>query len=222
MPSAVPFTSLVFLTLAGLSPGWPSIFVEPLSCLPGGPPPANGLLVGLVQPGGAPEELLALVEIPAGGAVKYELHVPSGRMEVDRFLSMPMAYPANYGILPCTLAEDGDALDVLVLTREPLLPGAVIRVRPVGLLRMRDRGEDDHKLLAVPVDAVDPEFAGIRELEDVTPLERARIEAFFRVYKDLPDPDVEVEVGPWEGRTAALAVVDQAIDAARAKPTSSK
>jgi inorganic pyrophosphatase len=155
------------------------------------------------------------VEIPAGSAIKYELHEASGRMEVDRFLAMPMAYPANYGIFPCTLAEDGDALDVLVLTRAPVLPGAVLRVRPVGVLRMLDRGEEDDKILAVPVDAVDATFAPVRELADLAPAERDRIEAFFRVYKNLPDPGVQVEVGPWEGRDAALAVVREALAAAR-------
>ncbi len=184
-------------------------------CRPGGPGPAAGPLAGLAQPATAPDELLALVEIPAGSAIKYELHEASGRMEVDRFLAMPMAYPANYGIFPCTLAEDGDALDVLVLTRAPVLPGAVLRVRPVGVLRMLDRGEEDDKILAVPVDAVDATFAPVRELADLAPAERDRIEAFFRVYKNLPDPGVQVEVGPWEGRDAALAVVREALAAAR-------
>lgn len=185
-------------------------------CRPGGPGPATGPLAGLAQPAMAPDELLALVEIPAGSAIKYELHEPSGRMEADRFLAMPMAYPANYGIFPCTVAGDGDALDVLVLTRAPVLPGAVLRVRPVGVLRMLDRGEEDDKILAVPVDAVDATFAPVRELADLAPAERDRIEAFFRVYKNLPDPAVQVEVGPWEGREAALAIVREALAAARA------
>jgi inorganic pyrophosphatase len=81
------------------------------------------------QPPDAPDRLWALVEIPAGSAVKYELHAGTGRMAVDRFLSMSMVYPANYGVLPCTLAGDGDAIDVLVLTREPVSAGALILVR---------------------------------------------------------------------------------------------
>jgi inorganic pyrophosphatase len=135
-------------------------------------------------------------------------------MEVDRFLAMSMAYPANYGILPCTWGGDGDPLDVLVLTRAPVLPGAVLRVRPVGVLRMRDRGEEDDKILAVPLDAVDATFAPIRDLEDLVVAERDRIEAFFRVYKDLPDPSVEVQVGPWLGREASRAIILQAIQVA--------
>lgn len=168
---------------------------------------------GLEQPASAPAELLALVEIPAGGTVKYELHLESGRMEVDRFLSMPVAYPVNYGVLPCTLAEDGDLLDVLILTREPVLPGALIRVRPVALLRMLDRGEVDNKVLVVPVTAVDPAYGEIQGLGDVPRSVLDRIEAFFRVYKDLPDPDVSVEVGPWTGLDDALAEVQAALDA---------
>jgi inorganic pyrophosphatase len=182
-------------------------------CTPGGTGPTGGPLAGLVQPAGAPDELLALVEIPAGSAIKYELHEPSGRMEVDRFLAMPMAYPANYGILPCTLAGDGDALDVLVLTRAPLMPGSVVRVRPVGVLRMLDRGEEDDKILAVPTNDVDATFSPIRGLEDLAPAERDRIEAFFRVYKNLPDPDVEVEVGPWDNRDAAILTIREALAA---------
>lgn len=164
----------------------------------------------LAQPPGAPDELLALIEIPAGGQVKYELH-PSGRMEVDRFLSMPVAYPVNYGILPCTLAADGDALDALVLTRIPLLPGSLIRVRPIGLLRMLDRGEEDDKLLAVPLDSVDPTYTGIGGIEDLPAAEVERIEQFFRVYKLLPGPATPVEVGPWEGAAEARERVRRAL-----------
>ncbi len=166
----------------------------------------------LAQPATAPDELLALIEIPAGGQVKYELH-PSGRMEADRFLSMPVAYPVNYGVLPCTLAADGDALDVLVLTRIPLLPGSLIRVRPIGLLRMLDRGEEDDKLLAVPLDSVDPTYAGIRGVEDLPAAEVKRIEQFFRVYKRLPEPATPVEVGPWEGAAEARERVRRAMAA---------
>ncbi len=174
-------------------------------------PSPEGGLQGLRQPAEAPDELLALIEIPAGGQVKYELHPESGRMEVDRFLSMPVAYPVNYGILPCTLAEDGDHLDVLVLTRIPVLPGALIRVRPVGVLRMVDRGEGDDKILMVPVSAVDPTWDGVRSLEDLPAAEVQRVEAFFQVYKNLPDPTVQVEVGPWEGVESALALIRAAL-----------
>lgn len=163
------------------------------------------------QPSDAPEQLWALVEIPALSSVKYELHPGTGRMEVDRFLSMPMVYPANYGILPCTLADDGDALDVLVLTREPVAPGTLIQVRVVGILRMVDRGENDHKIVAVPTHEVDPSYAGLQDLEDLPQMDQDVVAEFFRVYKRLPDPGVNVQVGPWEDREAALQEVRAAL-----------
>jgi inorganic pyrophosphatase len=137
------------------------------------------------QPKGAPEEVLLAVEIPAGGFTKYEIN-EDGLVFVDRFQSMPVAYPANYGSMPRTLAGDGDPLDALVLTREPLHPGVLIKFRPVGVLRMTDDGEGDEKIIGVPTDKIDPTYAGIRDLGDLPPIERQRIEAFFRVYKDLP------------------------------------
>jgi len=155
--------------------------------------------------------MLALIEIPAGSSVKYELHEPSGRMEVDRFLAMPMAYPLNYGTFPCTLAGDGDPLDVLVLTRFPVAPGSLIRVRPVGVLRMIDRGEEDHKILAVPVGSVDATYDAIQSPEDLPAAELDRIHAFFQFYKELPTPAVAVEVGPWEGSEAAIELIRDAL-----------
>jgi len=159
------------------------------------------------QPRSAPDELVAMVEIPAGGQVKYELDEASGRMEVDRFLSMPVAYPVNYGILPCTEGGDGDPLDVLILTRIPVDPGALIRVRPVGVLRMRDGGEEDDKLVVVPLTGVDPTYEPVGALEDLPTTQLEAIRAFFEVYKLLPEPAGEVELGPWEGPEAARAII---------------
>jgi inorganic pyrophosphatase len=132
-----------------------------------------------------PEEAVLAVEIPAGSFTKYEIN-EAGLLFVDRFQSMPVAYPANYGSMPRTLAGDGDPLDALVLTREPLHPGVLIRFRPIGVLRMVDDGKTDEKIIGVPTDKVDPTYAGIRDLADLPAIERDRIEAFFRVYKDLP------------------------------------
>lgn len=140
----------------------------------------------VAQPAAAPDEVLLAVEIPAGGSTKYEIGEDDGLVHVDRFLSMPMAYPANYGSMPRTLAGDGDALDALVLTRAPLHPGVLVRFRPIGVLRMVDGGQQDEKVIGVPTDRVDPAYAGIRDIGDLPRDERDRIEAFFRVYKDLP------------------------------------
>ncbi len=165
----------------------------------------------LSHPAVAPAEVLALVEIPAGGQVKYELDLPSGRLRVDRFLSMPVAYPINYGIVPCASAPDGDPLDVLVMTRMPVAPGAIIRVRPIGVMTMRDRGEVDDKILAVPVSSVDPTYDAVRSPADLPALELRRIEEFFRVYKRLPDATVEVTIGEWRPASAALALLSTAL-----------
>lgn len=159
------------------------------------------------QPATVPDELMAMIEIPAGGQVKYELDEASGRMEVDRFLSMPVAYPVNYGILPCTEGGDGDPLDVLILTRLPVDPGSLIRVRAVGVLRMRDGGEDDDKLVVVPVTGVDPAYADVSTLDDLPATQLARIRAFFEVYKELPEPAGEVELGGWEGPEVARTII---------------
>lgn len=155
----------------------------------------------------APEEVYALIEIPEGSFTKYEIDADSGLLFVDRFQSMPVVYPGNYGTLPSTMAADGDPLDVIVYTREPVEPGALIRVRPIGILGMVDGGEQDDKLVAVPADDVDPTYADIRNLEDLPEAERNRLEAFFDVYKQLPEGRKKVELTGLDGREKALDAV---------------
>ncbi|GHH56465.1 inorganic diphosphatase [[Pseudomonas] boreopolis] len=162
------------------------------------------------QPKAAPEEANLAVEIPAGSFTKYEIN-EEGLVYVDRFQSMPVAYPANYGSMPRTLAGDGDPLDALVLTREPLHPGVLIRFRPIGVLRMIDKGERDEKIVGVPTDKVDPTYAGIRDLSDLPKVERDRIEAFFRVYKDLPEGRNPVELRGFGDAAEAKALVAEAM-----------
>ncbi len=127
----------------------------------------------------------AVNEIPTGSIVKYEVDPATGRVFVDRFMEMPVVYPGNYGFFPGSLAGDGDPLDVVFLTREPLAPGVVIAVRAVGILPMLDGGEQDDKVIAVPTSRIDPTFEGIQELEDLPAAELNRIEAFFDTYKLL-------------------------------------
>ena len=162
------------------------------------------------QPRQAPEEVLLAVEIPAGSFTKYEIN-EEGLLFVDRFQSMPVVYPANYGSMPRTLAGDGDPLDALVLTREPLHPGVLVRFRPIGVLRMLDKGEHDEKIVGVPVDKVDPTYARIRDLADLPEIERQRIEAFFRIYKDLPEGRNPVELSGWGDAAEAKALIGQAL-----------
>jgi len=161
----------------------------------------------LPQPGTAPQELDVLIEIPAGSIVKYELDPASGRMRVDRFQSMPVVYPANYGTVPSSLAGDGDALDVLVYSREPIVPGALIRVRPIGVLKMLDGGKRDDKVITVPADDVDPNYSEIRDIAHLPTIERERLRAFFLTYKQLPAGRELVDVQGILGANEALEVV---------------
>jgi len=157
------------------------------------------------QPKEAPEEANLAVEIPAGSFTKYEIK-DDGLVHVDRFQTMPVAYPANYGSMPRTLAGDNDPLDALVLTREPLHPGVIVRFRPIGYLKMVDKGEHDEKVIGVPTDKIDPTYANIRDLQDL-PL----IEAFFRVYKDLPEGRNPVELSGWGNAAEAKAVIRESM-----------
>ncbi|AWH17292.1 pyrophosphatase [Stenotrophomonas sp. ZAC14D2_NAIMI4_7] len=162
------------------------------------------------QPKQAPQEVNLAVEIPAGSFTKYEIK-EDGLVHVDRFQSMPVAYPANYGSMPRTLAGDNDPLDALVLTREPLHPGVIVRFRPIGYLKMIDNGEHDEKVIGVPTDKVDPSYANIRDLADLPEIERQRIEAFFRVYKDLPVGRNPVQLNGWGNAAEARAVISEAM-----------
>lgn len=167
--------------------------------------------LSVAQPDARSGEALLLVEIPAGSATKFETRA-DGLVEVDRFLRMPVVYPANYGALPSTLAGDGDPLDALVLTRAPLPPGVLVRFRPVAVLRMADGGAEDHKLVGVPADDVDPGYGHIRDLGDLPPAERERIEAFFRVYKALPERDADsVSLAGWGDASQARRLLQEAM-----------
>jgi inorganic pyrophosphatase len=167
----------------------------------------------LPQDGVAPGEAWMVVEIPHGSATKFEIDKRTGHVVADRMMSMPVVYPANYGLIPRTHAGDGDNLDALLFTREPLPPGTVVKVRVVGVLPMLDGGEQDDKLIAVPASSVDPSYDGILDIEDVPAMERERIRAFFRVYKQLPEGRKSIELQPLRDRAAALKALDEAMEA---------
>lgn len=158
-------------------------------------------------------EFNVVIEIPAGSFTKYEIDPEYGFVFVDRYQSMPVVYPANYGSIPSSLAGDGDPLDAIVYTREPILPGAVIRARAIGILKMIDGGEEDDKVVAVPVSDVDPQYDAIQELSDMPSIEMERLEAFFRVYKQLPEGRKLVELNGFEDAATAVSLVDEAIAA---------
>lgn len=160
--------------------------------------------VAKIAPGRAPpHEVNAFIEIPQGGLpVKYELDPASGALFVDRFLHTSMVYPVNYGFVPNTLAEDGDPLDVLVVTPTPVVPGSVIRARPIGVLLMSDEKGFDEKVLTVPIDQLNPFYTNVRTYEDLPTLLIAQITHFFTHYKDL-EPGKNASVGEWAGIEAA-------------------
>jgi inorganic pyrophosphatase len=150
-----------------------------------------------------PEEVNAFIEIPQGGQpIKYEIDPASGALFVDRFLHTSMIYPTNYGFIPNTLAEDGDPLDILVVSPTPVVPGAVIRARPVGVLLMADEKGADEKIMAVPIDRLNPFHANVRTYTDLPPLLTEQIGHFFKHYKDL-EPGKTSSVGEWAGLDAA-------------------
>lgn len=150
-----------------------------------------------------PNSINVIIEIPMRGEpVKYEVDKASGALFVDRFMTTAMYYPANYGYIPQTLSEDGDPVDVLVLTPIPLVSGSVIRCRPIGMLKMTDEAGVDAKLLAVPLDKIAPMYQHVQTHEDVPQHILQAIEHFFSHYKDL-EKGKWVKVDGWEGPEAA-------------------
>ncbi|MBS7545339.1 inorganic diphosphatase [Ancylobacter oerskovii] len=162
-----------------------------------------------------PEEIHAVIEIPAGGApVKYELDKESGAIFVDRFLHTPMFYPGNYGFIPQTLGDDGDPLDVIVLSPVALMAGCVIPCRPVGVLLMSDEKGKDEKILAVPANSVYPYHSGVKTYKDLPPLIVEQIGHFFTHYKDL-EKGKTVNIDDWHGPERAHELILKAIEAAK-------
>jgi inorganic pyrophosphatase len=150
---------------------------------------------------GTKDEMNVIVEIPKGSKNKYEIDKETGIIALDRVMHSAQDYPFDYGFVPQTLWDDGDALDVVLLTTHPLAPGILVRARPVGIMHMIDGGEADEKIIAVPKD--DPRFADTKDLADVNPHTLKEIAHFFATYKQIQKK--EVSVGEFEGRDAAEA-----------------
>jgi inorganic pyrophosphatase len=161
-----------------------------------------------------PHDINVVIEIPQGSSVKYEVDKDSGAVVVDRFLFTPMAYPAAYGFIPGTLADDGDPSDALVLVPTQVVPGAVIRARPVGVLFMEDESGQDEKLVCVPHDKITLAFTDVKELEDLPKITRDAIQHFFTRYKDL-EPGKWVKVKGWGNAAQAAEIIEKQIAAAQ-------
>ncbi len=158
-----------------------------------------------------PKQMNAIIEVPEAGNVKYEIDKETGMLKVDRILHTPLAYPANYGYFPSTLGDDGDPLDCVVVCNAPLRPGALIEVRPIGVLLMEDQAGGDEKIICVPTDRVDPFHTNTNFVEDLPEILRAKIEYFFHHYKDL-EPNKWSRVIGWGDRATADKIIMDSID----------
>ena len=165
---------------------------------------------------GDPTDVQVIVEIPAGSFTKYELDAETGLIFVDRFQSMPVVYPTNYGSIPSTVGPDGDPLDALVIARSSFVPGCVVRARPIGVLNLEDEHGGDEKLICVPVDSTFPYYADVGERQDLPSIVLQQIEHFFTHYKDL-EAEKWVRVGHWGNAEDARRIVVEAIERAKSQ-----
>lgn len=150
-----------------------------------------------------PDDINVIIEIPLNGdPIKYEVDKDSGAIFVDRMLGTAMHYPCNYGYVPHTLCGDGDPVDVLVVMPLALIPGSVIRCRPIGVLKMTDDGGEDAKVVAVPVDKVSPLYSSVESVRDLPEITLDQISHFFQHYKDL-EKGKWVKIEGWEGPESA-------------------
>jgi inorganic pyrophosphatase len=159
----------------------------------------------------APKKMIALIEVPEDGHVKYEIDKETGLLKVDRILHTPLAYPANYGYFPDTLGDDGDPLDCVVVCSAPLRPGVIINVRPIGVLVMKDQAGGDEKIICVPTGKVDPYYEKVSRVDELPFSLRNRIEYFFQHYKDL-EPNSWSQVLGWDDRTRAEKIIMESIE----------
>lgn len=157
-----------------------------------------------------PEQINVFIEIPKDTNIKYEVDKDSGVIFVDRFLYTAMNYPFNYGFVPNTLGDDGDPLDVLVLSEHAVVPGVVIPSHVIGMLEMEDEAGVDTKLLAVPEEKIDPLTGKYQEITDVPDMTKNKLKHFFENYKTL-EPGKWVKIKEWKGKTEALEAVRKAI-----------
>ncbi|OBV28564.1 inorganic pyrophosphatase [Helicobacter sp. CLO-3] len=160
--------------------------------------------------GEIPEKINVVIEIPYGSSVKYEVDKDSGAVVVDRVMYSAMFYPANYGFVPNTLADDDDPMDILVLNEYPLQAGSVIKCRLIGVLIMEDESGMDEKLIAVPISKIDPRYDNIKTLEDLPKITLDRIKNFFETYKML-EPNKWVKVKDYRGKDEAESILKKAV-----------
>ncbi len=158
-----------------------------------------------------PEDVNVIIEVAIGGEpIKYEMDKEAGTLVVDRFLYTPMRYPGNYGFVPHTLSDDGDPIDVLVANTRPIVPGAVINVRPVGVLKMMDESGGDEKIIAVPSPKLTQRYVNVHNYTDMPSITLEQIQHFFEHYKDL-EPNKWVKLLGWGDAAEAKALIMDSI-----------
>ena len=163
-----------------------------------------------------PEDVNVIIEVPIGGEpIKYEMDKASGALVVDRFLYTPMRYPGNYGFIPHTLSGDGDPCDVLVANTRALIPGAIMSVRPIGVLVMEDNAGEDEKIIAVPSRHITARHDRVEEISDLPEITKSQIEHFFSHYKDL-EPGKWVKILRWGDKAEAQKMILDGIARAQA------
>ncbi|MGC8479623.1 MAG: inorganic diphosphatase [Candidatus Micrarchaeia archaeon] len=158
----------------------------------------------------APKKVNAFIEIPKGSNIKYEVDEESGLIKVDRILHTAMFYPYNYGFIAGTKGEDGDPLDIMVISNSSFAPGTFVVVKPIGLLLMKDEEGIDTKIMAVPVEKVDPDFKTISNISELSEHTKNMISHFFKYYKSL-EPGKWAEVSGWEDASKAHEYINKAI-----------
>lgn len=160
-----------------------------------------------------PNEVYAFIEIPQGSTTKYELDKEMGVILADRFHYTAMPYPFSYGFIPGTLSPDGDPLDVMVISSNPVAQGTMVAVRPIGMLEMKDEAGDDAKIIAVPTKKVDPFFARIETVDDIDEATKKLIQHFFDHYKEL-EPNKWVKTTGFLAQEKALSEIEEGMKAA--------
>lgn len=157
------------------------------------------------------DEINVIIEIPMNiSPVKYEFNKEFAAIFVDRFMQVAMTYPCNYGFIPNTLSGDGDPVDVLVITQHAVIPGAVIKARPIGVLMMEDESGMDEKIIAVPVSKLDSTYDNIKDIDDLNQILKERIKHFFEHYKDL-EKGKWVKIIGYENANQAQQLIEEGI-----------
>eukprot|EP00903_Cladosiphon_okamuranus_P002482 g2480.t1 len=162
-----------------------------------------------------PEDINVIIEVSVGGEpIKYEMDKDAGAMYVDRFLYTPMRYPGNYGFVPHTLCGDGDPIDVVVVNQRPIVPGAIMNCRPIGVVLMEDESGQDEKIIAVPSHKLSKRYDNIHDITDLPEITIAQVKHFFEHYKDL-EPGKWVKITGVEGAEAAKKLIVDSINRAQ-------